>query len=156
MSSIINRVSIPVVHSAAALLRLAEIKYSGTTSFFIRVLLDKKYAMPYRVVDALVDHFMRFLREERTLPVVWHQSLLVFIQRYKHEIRKEDQQALRKLTKTQYHYQVSPEIHRELELARSRGQKAVEDVSLRPQAKIGAKNTEDIRNLAPIIFMDED
>jgi len=156
VSSIINRVSIPVVHSAAALLRLADMEYSGTTSFFIRVLLDKKYAMPYRVVDAVVDHFMRFLREDRTLPVVWHQSLLVFIQRYKHEIRKEDQQGLRKLTKTQYHYQVSPEIHRELELARSRGQKATEDVSMRPQAKIGSTNTEDIRNLAPIIFMDED
>ena len=32
-------------------------------------------------VDAVVDHFMRFMHEERTLPVVWHQSLLVFIQR---------------------------------------------------------------------------
>jgi len=51
VSSIINRVSIPVVHSAAALLRLADMEYSGTTSFFIRVLLDKKYAMPYRVVS---------------------------------------------------------------------------------------------------------
>lgn len=38
--------------------------------------------------------------------------------RYKHEIRKEDQESLRKLAKKQYHYQVSPEIHRELELAR--------------------------------------
>ena len=134
-SSVINRVSIPVVHSAAALLRLAEMPYAGTTSFFIRVLLDKKYALPYRVVrlrlsssstaatrtsvclpwhanslptnslwfparenspiaawlmgcvhfsqvDAVVDHFMRFQQEERTLPVVWHQSLLVFVQRY--------------------------------------------------------------------------
>ena len=50
VSSVINRTSIPVVHSAAALLRLAEMPYSGTTSFFIRVLLDKKYNMPYRVV----------------------------------------------------------------------------------------------------------
>ena len=25
--------------------------YSGTNSFFIRVLLDKKYALPYRVVS---------------------------------------------------------------------------------------------------------
>ena len=33
-------------------------------------------------VDALVDHFVRFQQEERTLPVVWHQSLLVFVQRY--------------------------------------------------------------------------
>ena len=32
-------------------------------------------------VDALVDHFMRFQTEERALPVVWHQSLLCFVQR---------------------------------------------------------------------------
>jgi essential nuclear protein 1 len=34
----------------------AEMEYCGTTSFFMRVLLDKKYALPYRVVDALVSH----------------------------------------------------------------------------------------------------
>ena len=77
----LRHVSVPVLHSAAALLRMAEMPYSGTTSFFIRVLLDKKYALPYRVVDALVDHFVRFRREERTLPVVWHQALLCFVQR---------------------------------------------------------------------------
>lgn len=32
-------------------------------------------------VDALVDHFMRFLKDDRALPVVWHQALLCFIQR---------------------------------------------------------------------------
>ena len=38
--------------------------------------------------------------------------------RYKHEIRKEDKEALRKLIKVQYHYQVSPEISRELDASR--------------------------------------
>ena len=47
----------------------------------VQVLLDKRYALPYRVVDALVDHFLSFSKEERTLPVVWHQSLLCFVQR---------------------------------------------------------------------------
>ena len=32
-------------------MRLADMPYAGTTSFFIRVLLDKKYALPYRVVS---------------------------------------------------------------------------------------------------------
>lgn len=59
----------------------AELPYSGPNSFFIRVLLDKKYALPYRVIDALVDHFVRFRDEERVLPVVWHQCLLCFVQR---------------------------------------------------------------------------
>ena len=43
-----RRVSFPVLHSAAALARLASMAYSGVNSFFIRVLLDKKYALPYR------------------------------------------------------------------------------------------------------------
>jgi hypothetical protein len=48
-SSVLRRSSLPVLHSAAALLRLAGLEYCGTTSFFIRVLLDKKYALPYKV-----------------------------------------------------------------------------------------------------------
>lgn len=81
LSSVLTRVSLPMLHSAAALARLAGMAYSGVNSFFIRVLLDKKYALPYRVIDALVDHFLSFRKEERTLPVVWHQSLLTFVQR---------------------------------------------------------------------------
>lgn len=50
-SSVLKRVSLPVLHSAAAMLRIADMEYSGTNSFFIRVLLDKKYALPYRVVS---------------------------------------------------------------------------------------------------------
>ena len=50
LTSVIKRVSLPVLHSAAALLRIAEMEYSGTNSWFIRILLDKKYALPYRVV----------------------------------------------------------------------------------------------------------
>lgn len=39
LSAALKRVHVPVLHSAAALLRLAEMEYGGTTSFFIRVLL---------------------------------------------------------------------------------------------------------------------
>ena len=50
-------------------------------SFFIKLLLEKKYALPYRVLDATVAHFMRFLEDSRMMPVIWHQSLLAFVQR---------------------------------------------------------------------------
>ena len=43
-----------MLHSAAALLRIAEMEWSGTNSWFVRVLLDKKYALPYRVVSSRV------------------------------------------------------------------------------------------------------
>ena len=65
-----------------------------------------------------MDHFVGFERETRTMPVVWHQSLLTFVQRYKNEIRGEDREALRRLIGTQYHYQISPEVSRELDASR--------------------------------------
>ena len=89
-------------------------------SFFIRVLIDKKYALPYRVVDALVSHFLRFQAEQRTLPVVWHQCLLAFVQRYKFEITAPDKERLQGLLRAQRHYLVTPEVVRELGSGHSR------------------------------------
>ncbi|BDA46830.1 Bystin [Coccomyxa sp. Obi] len=155
LSSVLTRVSLPMLHSAAALARLAGMAYSGVNSFFIRVLLDKKYALPYRVIDALVDHFLSFRKEERVLPVVWHQSLLTFVQRYKHEIRAEDKQQLHKLIRRQFHYLVSPEIHRELEASRSRGEKS-KTTPMEVQAHVNTKVTENIRELPPVLLMEED
>lgn len=62
---------------------------SGPNSLFIRVLIDKKFELPYQVVDALVFHFIRISNtykarsrgDSEKLPVLWHQSLLVFCQR---------------------------------------------------------------------------
>lgn len=98
LGSVLSKVSVPVLHSGAALLKLADMEYSGASSVrfkrhirsrdhagpnsaFIRILLDKKYALPYKVVDALVFHFIRFKRDKRQMPVLWHQSFLVFAQR---------------------------------------------------------------------------
>lgn len=53
-----------------------------------------------------MDHFLRFADDERQMPVVWHQCLLCFVQRYKDEIRPEDRGNLRKLCSVQHHYQV--------------------------------------------------
>jgi essential nuclear protein 1 len=63
---------------------------AGPNSLFIRVLIDKKYALPYKVVDALVFHFIRLSNTYKAkragdvdkLPVLWHQSLLAFCQRF--------------------------------------------------------------------------
>lgn len=47
----------------------------------MKLLMDKKYALPYRVLDSVVAHFVRFIDDDRDLPVIWHQSLLTFVQR---------------------------------------------------------------------------
>ncbi|KAM3715988.1 Uncharacterized protein ACO02O_02948 [Dirofilaria immitis] len=112
--SVLTKASIPMMHAAVAMLKIANMQYTGSNSLFLRILIDKKYTLPYRAIDALVNHFLRFGKDERHLPVLWHQSLLTFTQRYKNDINDEQRVALLELTKVQNHYQITPEVCREL------------------------------------------
>lgn len=148
VSSVIARVSIPVLHSAAALLRVCDIaaeeslkslESTGAMNIFIRVFLEKKYALPYKVIDALVFHFLRFRAADNSedtmmsdgpsagagkaikLPVLWHQSLLVFAQRYRNDITEDQREALLDLLLVRGHKHIGPEVRRELLAGRGRG-----------------------------------
>ena len=148
ISSVLARVSIPVLHSAAALMRLTDIaaeqvsastEGGGATNIFIRILLEKKYALPYKVIDNLVFHFLRFRgsnttkgadamtdstqlhMQEMKLPVLWHQSLLAFAQRYRNDITEDQREALLDLLLVRGHKDIGPEVRRELLEGRGRG-----------------------------------
>lgn len=49
-------------------------------SFFMKVILEKRYAMAYRAVYAVTAHFLRIHKETKVMPVIWHQTLLAFVQ----------------------------------------------------------------------------
>ena len=121
ISSVLQRVSIPVHHSAVALHKLAMMRgYNGATSIFMRTLLDKKYSLPAPVIESLIAHFARFKDDEvgveksEELPVLWHQALLVFVQRYKNDIGVGGKEKLRDLMKVHYHPKITVEVRREL------------------------------------------
>ncbi|KAJ2059232.1 snoRNA-binding rRNA-processing protein [Coemansia sp. S146] len=125
VGSVLVKVSVPMLHSAAALFQLAEMEYTGPTSVFIRILLDKKYALPYKVVDNLVFHFMRFKQDKRELPVLWHQAFLVFVQRYKADLTPEQKEALLAVIKVHHHQGITEEIRREIVHSVCRGEMVV-------------------------------
>ncbi|OCK85675.1 Bystin-domain-containing protein [Lepidopterella palustris CBS 459.81] len=166
IASVVARVSIPVLHSAAALHRLCEMaaeqmssdpEAAGPVNIFIRILLEKKYALPYKVVDALVFHFLRFRGVDNAdtmaidsesvaggaggnpnagkLPVIWHQCLLAFAQRYRNEITEDQREALLDLLLMRGHKAIGPEVRRELLEGRGRG------VVIEPEAGIGGDDT---------------
>jgi essential nuclear protein 1 len=178
ISSVLARVSIPVLHSAAALLRLCDIAAAqtsqsteggGATNIFIRTLLEKKYALPYKVIDALVFHFIRFRAPNPTsanveeseqamtgiihseakeardlkLPVLWHQSLLAFAQRYRNEITEDQREALLDLLLIRGHSQIGPEVRRELLEGRGRGMTA-------PQEEMGNGGDDTMMMVDPV------
>ncbi|KAF4718546.1 hypothetical protein FOZ62_016339, partial [Perkinsus olseni] len=73
--SVLSKCSLPVLHSAAALVRLCQLSgYSWpgpTASIAIRTIINKKYSLPTRAVTAVVDHYKGFIPDEREMPVLW-------------------------------------------------------------------------------------
>jgi essential nuclear protein 1 len=125
IGSLLAKVSIPILHSSAAILKIAEMEYSGACSLFLQILLNKKYALPYRVIDAVVAHFRKFIDDDRKLPLLWHQSLLVFVQRYKTDLLPDQKDIVKQVIKKQPHYYFTEEIRRELNNSKSRGDQDV-------------------------------
>jgi len=114
MSSILSKNSIPAIHASVALLKLSEMEYSGPVTLFMKTLLNKKYSLPYRVIDGLVKYFVGFEADEREMPVVWHQNLLTFVQRYKSNLTPEQKSGLKSLLRKQQHKGITSEVRREL------------------------------------------
>eukprot|EP00808_Paulinella_micropora_P014566 g4966.t1 len=114
MCSVLARTAVPVLHSAAALLKLTELEYSGPTMLFMKTLLSKKYSLPFRLLSALSDFFCRFATDERKMPVIWHSTLLLFLERYKKDLKPEHKAQFKELFAAQFHHAITPLARREI------------------------------------------
>lgn len=140
-ASVLAKVSVPVLHSSVALTQLVQREFNPATTVFIRVLIEKKYALPYQTLDELVFYFMRFrkaaqeeamgeeINDEKMppLPIVWHKAFLAFAQRYKNDITDDQRDFLLETVRQRFHHGIGPEIRREL-LA---GQPRMEDSQMK-------------------------
>ncbi len=86
VASVMKKVRVPQVHSASAMLKIANTRYSGASSQVLKVLIDKKYSLPTMVVDGIIEHFCGFATVAPPLPLVWHTCLLSFVQKYKADV----------------------------------------------------------------------
>lgn len=129
IASVIAKVSIPPLHSAACILKICQMPYAGANSVFLRTLIDKKYSLPFRVIDAICAHFVSFKTDTRKMVVLWHQALLIFVQRYKIDLTSKQKDALRDLIRIHNHPIITPEIRYELDNSASRDTQA--DVTMK-------------------------
>jgi len=114
IGAVLAKGSVPVIHSALAIFKLLELPFSGPVHYVLRVLLNKRYAMPMKVLAALVSHFKKFEGDERKMTVIWHQTFLVFAERYKKALSREQRESLKLVLKRQYHPKITPLVRKEL------------------------------------------
>ena len=120
VGSILHKMSIPSFHSSAALIKLTEMDYNIATGYFIKVLIGKRYALPAIALEMLVDFFARFIEIDEEegrvpeMPVMWHQTLLTFVQTYRYNLSDDLKEKLKTILKVQTHKTITAEIRREL------------------------------------------
>ncbi|KAG9508481.1 Bystin, partial [Fragariocoptes setiger] len=111
VASVLPKKHIPILHSAAALLKIAELPFSAYSCVFMHALITKNYALPIRVVGALVDYFVRLKDEpDLHLPVAWHQMLLAFCELYSGDMSDDQRNYLIDLIRVHTHHQVTSVI----------------------------------------------
>ena len=121
IGSILRKCSIPNNHASAAIVKLSQLCQNDKKGvsvgalFFMRLLLVKKYALPKEVKDHLVKFFMDYYNFDRDkLPVLWHQTLLCFVQHYKLDLTEEEKMNLKDLNNKIGHHIIQSEINKEL------------------------------------------
>ncbi|CAO0791481.1 unnamed protein product [Mucor circinelloides] len=92
LANVLGQTKIPALQSATALLRLSEQLFTLPICILVQVFLQKKQALPYRVVDILT--FKYFCQREQQLPFMWYQSLLMFTQSYSIDMVPTQKRAL--------------------------------------------------------------
>lgn len=125
IGSILKKCSIPVTHASAAMMKLMEYCKKGVNGvsvgalFFLRIILLKKYAMPVRVKESLVNFFYDYKTYNGVLPVIWHQCLLVFVQMYKNDLTEAEKEKIKEIISLKGHEGIKGEISKELNAAKS-------------------------------------
>lgn len=111
VGSVLKKVSIPVLYVSAFILRICQCqKWFGSTSFILCVLFQKKYNLPLKVIEGSIAYFYKFITFGDSLPVIWHQSLYVFVQNYKHTFTEEHKVCISEILEKQRHPQISTAI----------------------------------------------
>jgi len=131
--SVVAKSAIPQLHSAAALIKLSQMPYSGAVSIsqgkrvcletsFARPshaaaslqVLEQEYTLPYMAADTLAEHFNGLQRPSKArCRLIWHQSLLAFVQRYKADLTAEQKERIKALLHIHAHHTMTPEVRRD-------------------------------------------
>lgn len=111
IGSIIKRMSINVKYVMIGVKLMFSLKGEDSVLFyFLSIIFDKKYKFTKDFIEESTKYFEEFSSSKKALPLVWHKSLLLFVQNYKDSLSDEQRRRLQNLVTRKHHHKVSIEI----------------------------------------------
>jgi hypothetical protein len=114
MESLLGKMTIPVINSSVAIVKLCEMEPCSAVYHYLKAIIGKAYNFPKRIVTALTQYFQKFVESQETLPVVWQQLLLTFCKQYGVAIDEMAKPGLISVAKKHTHKLITPDIVKEL------------------------------------------
>jgi hypothetical protein len=74
--------SIPVISTSVALIKMTEMEPSTAIFHYLKVLANKNYSFPKKVLSLLTSYLLKFELIPEEMPVIWHQLFLSIIKQY--------------------------------------------------------------------------
>ncbi|KAI8096712.1 Bystin [Halteromyces radiatus] len=99
-----------VANTLISIAQLSDHHYFICHSVFIILLLEKKVALPFRVLECLVHHFCS-MNHQSKMPLLWYHSFYLFVEIYVHECVSEQKERLIETIQLVFHPQWSTSIH---------------------------------------------
>lgn len=91
-------------------MKIAELGFTGPTAIFIKTLLEKKYALPTRVLNVMVSFFVKYEDSELILPVIFYQLVLRVCELYSGCMDEMQKSAIKSLVRKKKHEILTPLI----------------------------------------------
>eukprot|EP01056_Protomagalhaensia_sp_Gyna25_P005446 Protomagalhaensia_sp_Gyna_25__5445@NODE_712_length_2795_cov_40_927068_g554_i0_p1_GENE_NODE_712_length_2795_cov_40_927068_g554_i0NODE_712_length_2795_cov_40_927068_g554_i0_p1_ORF_typecomplete_len408_score74_98Bystin/PF05291_11/2_7e80_NODE_712_length_2795_cov_40_927068_g554_i0361259 len=115
INAVLAKCSITPITSGALLVKLALLPSHNNVIIYSMVrIINKKHNLPLNVINVMVDFFRRWLEIDEEPTVIWHQLMLVFVQRWKDDLNQLQKEALKIVMRRHPHPKVSAEVRREL------------------------------------------
>ena len=102
--------TIPVISSSVALIKLTELQPTTAVLHYIKALLSKSYNFPKRIMSVMTAYLLKFGSYKEELPIVWHNLFLTFCKQYGGAIDEMSKPDLINVAKQHNHKFITPEI----------------------------------------------
>ena len=116
IESLLTKMTIPVISSSVALIKLCEMEPNTAVFHYIKALISKSYNFPKRIIFVITQYLLKFKNYQGDeLPIIWHQFFLTFCRQYGGAIDEMSKPELIQSAKKNTHKLITPEILKELE-----------------------------------------
>ena len=106
--SVLAKASVPQAHAAVVIMKLAELPYSGRAVRVPDCVTEQEVRAARARRFCCGERFFKHARGRSSeRPVLWHQSLLVFVQRYRGDLSDDLSGKILKLLKTHRHHTIT-------------------------------------------------